>query len=403
MATFNVTAAPATSRVPAPTAPQVVQDSPSETVVKSGDTLTSIAKRNNVSLAQLRELNPQLFKDGKDSAGRKRAADGHWIYPGDKVRVRPAATAPLAPATGTAPLATDSATAGAAVQNRYGGYGAPETATPAYKAPGTDPKIGSAEYKSPGTDPKTGSAGYKSPGVDPKTGSAAYTPPKQAGGPAPQPTAATQPVSTPTAQDRYQGYQSPGTDNKPAPAAPPKARDGASTAHNGADNLEGQRHLLGAVHEQFSMVGRYDGGVSKEDLEFNVADRPGKAEILRDFDKYANGEGDLKKEHLERWMQDVDTKLGRAPVNFEAKADPRKELKLVNVIDKYFDKVADKDGKVSKEDIRKNVADTMEGRDALLRNFDKLAPGGNLTKSDLAKLSKQLEAGKTFSQIAGGG
>lgn len=56
------------------------------TVVK-GDTLIGIAKKLGVDYADLKEANPQFYFDGKDSAGRKRESDGHWIYPGDKVNI----------------------------------------------------------------------------------------------------------------------------------------------------------------------------------------------------------------------------------------------------------------------------------------------------------------------------
>lgn len=387
--------APAVNRTQAPAAAAGGQDGPAEMVVKAGDTLSSIARQNKISLQQLKELNPELFKDGKDAGGKKRAADGHWIYPGDKIKLRPAAagTAPLTPAGGTAPLTKDSSTTSAAAQTRYGGYGTDSAAgSPSYASPGTDPKTGSAGYKSPGTDSKTGSSDYKSPGTDTRIGSSEYKSP-----------------GTDT-RTRSAEYKSPGTGDRPAPtppaappAAPSKPRDGAAPPQGGqGQNLEGQRFLLGAVHEQFSMVARYDGGLSKADMEFNVADRPGRAEILEDFDKYANDEGEVKKENLERWIQDVDRKLGRKPADPDASADPRKEKKVVNVIEKYYDKVAGNDGKVGKEDIRKNVADDMEGRDALIRHFDKLAPRGYMTKGDLEKIGKELDAGKTFGQIAAG-
>lgn len=62
---------------------------PEVVVVRSGDTLGHLAARYHVSLAELKELNPELFQAGADERGRKRAANGHWIYPGDQVRLRP--------------------------------------------------------------------------------------------------------------------------------------------------------------------------------------------------------------------------------------------------------------------------------------------------------------------------
>lgn len=55
--------------------------------VKSGDTLSKIARQNNVSLAQIKELNPELFTDGKDSNGKTRSEGGNLIYPGDVIKL----------------------------------------------------------------------------------------------------------------------------------------------------------------------------------------------------------------------------------------------------------------------------------------------------------------------------
>jgi len=62
--------------------------------VKAGDTLSKIARENGVSLADLKEANPHLFKDGKDSGGKTRSAGGNLIYPGDQVKIpqKPAET-----------------------------------------------------------------------------------------------------------------------------------------------------------------------------------------------------------------------------------------------------------------------------------------------------------------------
>jgi LysM repeat protein len=55
--------------------------------VKTGDTLGAIARANNVSLAELKQLNPDLFKDGKVAGGKRRAASGGLIYPGDTIKL----------------------------------------------------------------------------------------------------------------------------------------------------------------------------------------------------------------------------------------------------------------------------------------------------------------------------
>ncbi|MNK69653.1 LysM domain protein [compost metagenome] len=63
--------------------------------VKPGDTLSKIARENGVTLNQLKEANPNLFKDGKDSGGKTRSAGGNLIYPGDQVQIpqKPSPTA----------------------------------------------------------------------------------------------------------------------------------------------------------------------------------------------------------------------------------------------------------------------------------------------------------------------
>jgi hypothetical protein len=58
-----------------------------QVVVKGGDTLGKIAAENGVTLQQLKDANPDLFKNGKDADGKNRRADGGLIYPGDKVKI----------------------------------------------------------------------------------------------------------------------------------------------------------------------------------------------------------------------------------------------------------------------------------------------------------------------------
>lgn len=94
---------------------QAVQQAANPTyAVKQGDTLGAIAKANGVSLAALKELNPDLFKDGKDASGKRRSASGGLIYPGDIIKLpakqgsapadKPAEKpADKPPATGAAP------------------------------------------------------------------------------------------------------------------------------------------------------------------------------------------------------------------------------------------------------------------------------------------------------------
>jgi hypothetical protein len=79
-----------------------------ETVkIKSGDTLGNLVAKYQVTYDKLKELNPEIFKEGKDAKGRKRAEDGHWIYPGDVIRLRAeTATKPASPTTTPTPVTT---------------------------------------------------------------------------------------------------------------------------------------------------------------------------------------------------------------------------------------------------------------------------------------------------------
>lgn len=69
--------------------------------VKAGESLSVIAARHQVSLDQIKTLNPELFKAGKDDTGKTRAADGRLIYPGDSVRLRAPETKQADPAKTT--------------------------------------------------------------------------------------------------------------------------------------------------------------------------------------------------------------------------------------------------------------------------------------------------------------
>ncbi|MEB3205370.1 MAG: LysM peptidoglycan-binding domain-containing protein [Candidatus Sericytochromatia bacterium] len=63
---------------------------PDEIAVVPGDTLSAIARRHGLSLPDLLRMNPALTTTTE--GGRPRSADGRWIYPGDKVRLRPDST-----------------------------------------------------------------------------------------------------------------------------------------------------------------------------------------------------------------------------------------------------------------------------------------------------------------------
>ncbi|MEB3187013.1 MAG: LysM peptidoglycan-binding domain-containing protein [bacterium] len=87
--------APATGPIPQPV--DGLQTAPESVTVKSGDSLFLIAARHQVTMDQLRKLNPELFGSGQDASGNPRSVDGGLIYPGDMVRLRPAPAPAPAP------------------------------------------------------------------------------------------------------------------------------------------------------------------------------------------------------------------------------------------------------------------------------------------------------------------
>lgn len=106
-AAANTPAAPqAPAPAAAPTQPRMSSDSfegiPETVTIKSGDTLGQLVAKYQVSYEKLKELNPEIFKDGPDAKGKKRAADGHWVYPGDTIRLRIATASTPTPAPETA-------------------------------------------------------------------------------------------------------------------------------------------------------------------------------------------------------------------------------------------------------------------------------------------------------------
>lgn len=96
-----------TRQTEAASTPRMAADSftgiPETVTIKSGDTLGKLVAKYQISYEKLKELNPGIFVDGKDDLGRKRASDGHWIYPGDVIRLR-AET----PSTASTPSASSS-------------------------------------------------------------------------------------------------------------------------------------------------------------------------------------------------------------------------------------------------------------------------------------------------------
>ncbi|HEY9855351.1 MAG TPA: M48 family metalloprotease [Stenomitos sp.] len=125
--TRNVSATPTAERSAASDA---FRGTPEMVVVRQGDTLGSIAARYHVSLKELKELNPDLFTAGRDAHGRKRAENGHWIYPGDQVRLR----------TGTGTASSSPSTESLTAQVRAAQASAKQTGA---ESPKTEPEVAS--------------------------------------------------------------------------------------------------------------------------------------------------------------------------------------------------------------------------------------------------------------------
>ena len=67
--------------VPAGAQPDGLQTVPETISIKSGESLYIVATRHQVSMEQLRKLNPTLFAQENDTAGRPRGLDGGLVYP----------------------------------------------------------------------------------------------------------------------------------------------------------------------------------------------------------------------------------------------------------------------------------------------------------------------------------
>lgn len=142
--TRSVADAPTVERAPAT---DDFRGTPEVIVVRPGDTLGSIAARHHVSLAELKELNPALFTEGRDARNRKRAANGHWIYPGDQVRLRPT----------TGQAGTESSTETLAAQVRAARLAASQPEATPEAAPASEPTFTATPQATAPSDPQEAS------------------------------------------------------------------------------------------------------------------------------------------------------------------------------------------------------------------------------------------------------
>lgn len=123
---------------------------PEVVVVRSGDTLGKIAARHGISLSQLQELNPELFQEGSDVRGRRRAQNGHWIYPGDQVRLRSASGS----SAGSDTMDTVVKAARAAAEGQAAVQATPQATSPAPTVPVAVPVDGVTVSPAPGSAPE---------------------------------------------------------------------------------------------------------------------------------------------------------------------------------------------------------------------------------------------------------
>jgi hypothetical protein len=132
---------------------------PTKVTVKSGDTLSQIAKDNGMTLAEIRAINPTIMNDPKYK-------DGNMIWSGTKIVVDPGSgtkpTKATTPATTTPATTTPATTTPATTE--------PATTTPATTDPATTtPATTTPATTTPATTtPATGTTTYSTSGpVDP--------------------------------------------------------------------------------------------------------------------------------------------------------------------------------------------------------------------------------------------
>ena len=121
---------------------------PTKVTVKPGDTLSAIAKANNMTLAEIRAINPTIMNNPKYN-------DGNMIWSGTKIVVDPGSgTKPVVPKATSTPATTAPATTTPATTT-------PATTTPATTTPATTtPATTTPATTTPATSTPAGTPDY---------------------------------------------------------------------------------------------------------------------------------------------------------------------------------------------------------------------------------------------------
>ncbi len=256
--------------------------------VAAGDTLGRIARENNVTLDELKKANPELFQNGKDSAGRRRTTGGDLIYPGDQIKI-PGKTPAETPEAKQAKEAIDAAAKGVSPDRPTGG--SPDrideqkqrdqkTVADAKEAlgkiPADDPQRAAYEQKvqdleaTVGKKWMTDAVGQVATQAEQQINALTENPPSATDRKANEETAKQLDAALAQIPEGTPGRES----------FAKKVEDFKQGFENQVKEAEGVQYL----QQNFDQVSGGDGKVSREDLEKNMPDGPAKEALIKNFD-----------------------------------------------------------------------------------------------------------------------
>lgn len=334
--TYGDRAAPLQAPEAAPQAPAAPPAGKTHEVA-AGNTLNKIARENGVTLDDLKAANPDIFKSGKDANGRQRTAGGDLIYPGDQIKI-PAKETPEIKA---AKADVDRLAGGVSPDRPTGG--SPDRLAEQQQRDQTAVTDAKAALgKIPSDDPKRGEYEQKVKDLEATVGAKWMT--DEAG---------------------QQAIAAEKTINEVTAKLPPPGSEVGKTAPNQLDvNVAQLDKALTALPEG----------------------TPGRENFVAQVEAYKKA-----------------VQAARDPGAVAAA-----EAEGIKTLQQDFDTIAGGDGKVSKEDLQKNMPDGP-GKDALLKNFDVLKYGTiesgrdaytNLARGDIDRLAGAMNQGKTIDAVA---